>query len=54
VIPTTAHVLVGAGVLATSFTLTIRAYALGSLESRVEAAKVPSPISRTIERKVTA
>ncbi len=54
VLPTTAHVAIGAAVLATSLALTIRIRALGGLASVTEAAKVRSPISPTIERKVTA
>jgi cytochrome c oxidase assembly protein subunit 15 len=53
VLPTTAHVAIGAGVLATSLALTIRVRALGGLASGAEAARVPSPISPTTERKVT-
>ncbi|HTT74991.1 MAG TPA: COX15/CtaA family protein, partial [Candidatus Binataceae bacterium] len=40
VLPTTAHVAVGAAVLATSLTLTIRARAIGGLASASEAARV--------------
>jgi heme a synthase len=54
VLPTTAHVAVGAGVLATSLALTIRIRALGGLASAAEAARVRSPIPPTMERKVTA
>jgi cytochrome c oxidase assembly protein subunit 15 len=54
VLPTTAHVAIGAAVLATSLALTIRIRALGGLASVTEAARVRSPISPTIERKVTA
>jgi heme A synthase len=54
VLPTTTHVAIGAAVLATSLALTIRVRALGGLASVTEAARVRSPISPTIERKVTA
>ena len=54
VIPTTAHVLVGAGVLAASVALTICAYTFGGLESASEAARVPSPISTAMQNKVSA
>jgi heme A synthase len=54
VIPTTTHVAIGAAVLATSLALTIRVRALTGLALRAEAARVRSPISPTIERKVTA
>jgi heme a synthase len=54
VLPTTTHVAIGAAVLATSLALTIRIRALGGLASVTEAARVRSPISPTIERKVTA
>ena len=54
VLPTTTHVAIGAAVLATSVALTIRIRALGGLALRAEAAKVRSPISPTMERKVTA
>ena len=54
VLPTTAHVAVGAAVLATSLALMIRAYVLGGLASAAEAAKVPAPFSGAIERKITA
>lgn len=54
VIPTTTHVAIGAAVLATSLALTIRVRALGGLALRTEAARMRSPISPTIERKVTA
>jgi len=53
VIPTTAHVAIGAGVLATSLALTLRLRAPGGLALGAEAARVPSPISPTMERKVT-
>ncbi len=54
VLQTTAHVAVGAGVLATSLALTIRLRAMGGLASAAEAATVRSPIPPTMERKVTA
>jgi heme a synthase len=54
VLPTTTHVAIGAAVLATSLALTIRLRALGGLALRAEAARVRSPISPTMERKVTA
>lgn len=54
VLPTTAHVAIGAAVLATSLALTIRIRALGGLALMAEAARVRSPIPPTMERKVTA
>jgi heme a synthase len=54
VLPTTTHVAIGAAVLATSLALTIRIRALGGLASTTEAAKVRSPISPTMEHKVSA
>jgi heme a synthase len=54
VLPTTTHVTIGAAVLATSLALTIRIRALGGLALRAEAARVRSPISPTMERKVPA
>jgi heme a synthase len=54
VLPTTTHVAIGAAVLATSLVLTIRVRALGGLALRTEADRVRSPISPTMERKVTA
>jgi cytochrome c oxidase assembly protein subunit 15 len=54
VLPTTTHVAIGAAVLATSLALTIRMRVLGGLASVTEAARVRSPISPTIESKVTA
>jgi heme a synthase len=54
VIPTTAHVMVGAGVLATSVALTIRAAVRARLAAAAEAATVRTPISHSMERKVSA
>jgi cytochrome c oxidase assembly protein subunit 15 len=54
VLPTTTHVTIGAAVLATSLALTIRIRALGGLALRAEAARVRSPISPAMERKVPA
>ena len=54
VLPTTAHVAIGAAVLATSLALTIRVRAPGGLASVAEAARVRSPSSPKMERKVTA
>ncbi|MBI3758609.1 MAG: COX15/CtaA family protein, partial [Deltaproteobacteria bacterium] len=54
VLPTTAHVAIGAAVLATSLALTIRIRALGGLALAAEGGRVRSPISPTMERKVTA
>jgi heme a synthase len=54
VLPTTAHVAIGAAVLATSLALTIRIRALRGLASVAEAARVRSPISPTMEHKVPA
>jgi heme a synthase len=54
VIPTTAHVAVGAAVLATSLTLAIRSRAIGGLASASEAARVRAPFPDAMGRKVTA
>jgi cytochrome c oxidase assembly protein subunit 15 len=54
VLPTTAHVAVGAAVLAASLTLAIRSRAIGGLASATEAARVRTPFSDGMERKVTA
>ena len=54
VLPTTTHVAIGAAVLATSLALTIRLRALGGLASVTEAVRVRSPISPTMEHKVSA
>lgn len=54
VIPTTAHVAVGAAVLATSLTLAIRAHGIGGLASSSEAARVRTPIGDPMSSKVTA
>lgn len=54
VLPTTAHVAIGAAVLATSLALTIRLHALSGLASVAAAARVRSPISPTMEHKVSA
>ena len=54
VIPTTAHVAVGAAVLATSLTLAIRAHSIGGLASASEAAKVRTPIGDAMAAKVRA
>jgi cytochrome c oxidase assembly protein subunit 15 len=54
VIPTTAHVAVGAAVLATSFALTVRAYAMGGLAEAARPAPEPAPVLGRAERKVPA
>jgi cytochrome c oxidase assembly protein subunit 15 len=54
VLPTTTHVAIGAAVLATSLALTIRLRTLDGLASVTEAARVRSPISPTMEPKVSA
>ena len=54
VLPTTAHVAIGAAVLATSLALTIRLRMLPGLASVAEAARVRSPISPTMEHKASA
>ena len=54
VLPTTAHVAVGAAVLATSLTLAIRSRAIGGLASANEAARVRTPFPDAMGRKVTA
>jgi heme A synthase len=53
VIPTTSHVAVGAAVLATSLTLTLRAYRILSAPPRAHAIESHAS-SRVIERQVTA
>jgi len=53
VIPTTTHVAVGAALLATCVTLTLRASALEDLAWAGEADKVRDNLQRVIERKVT-
>ncbi len=53
VIPTTSHVAVGAGVLATSLTLTLRAYHILGVPSRTHAIESRAS-SRVVERQVTA
>lgn len=54
VLPTTAHVAVGAAVLATSLALALRSFALGGLAAVAEPAKVRAPMLETVERKVSA
>jgi len=54
VLPTTAHVAVGAAVLATSLVLTIRAYAMGGLAAAAEAAKLAGEPDHAMEPKLTA
>jgi heme a synthase len=54
VIPTTAHVALGAAVLATSLTLAIRAYASGNLAATAQPDRVPAPMINAVERKVSA
>lgn len=54
VLPTTAHVLVGAGVLATSVALSIRACALGGLASAADATGLRAATSNAIDHKVIA
>jgi cytochrome c oxidase assembly protein subunit 15 len=54
VIPTTAHVAIGAAVLATSLTLAIRAHSIGGLASASEAARVRTPIGDAMASKVSA
>jgi heme A synthase len=53
VIPTTSHVAVGAAVLATSLTLTLRAYHILGVPNRAHAIESRTS-SRVIERQVTA
>ena len=53
VIPMTSHVAVGAAVLATSLTLTLRAYRILGVPNRAHAIESPAS-SRVIERQVTA
>jgi heme A synthase len=53
VIPTTSHVAVGAAVLATSLTLTLRAYRILGAPNRAHAIESRAS-SRVIERRVTA
>jgi cytochrome c oxidase assembly protein subunit 15 len=54
VLPTTAHVAVGAAVLATSLVLAIRAYAIGGLAAVAEAAKLADELNPEMEPKLTA
>lgn len=54
VLPTTAHVAVGAAVLATSLVLALRSFALGGLAAVAEPAKVRAPMHTTVEHKVSA
>jgi heme a synthase len=54
VLPTTAHVAVGAAVLATSFALALRSFALGGLAAVREPAKVPAPMNDPVEHQVSA
>jgi cytochrome c oxidase assembly protein subunit 15 len=54
VLPTTAHVALGAAVLATSLTLAMRTYTSGNLAALAQPDRVPAPMMNTIERKVTA
>ncbi len=54
VIPTTAHVLCGAGVLATSVALSIRIWALGGLAAPAEAANLRAREGAAMKNKVTA
>jgi len=54
VLPTTAHVAVGAAVLATSFALALRSFALGGLAAVREPAKVRAPMNDPVEHQVSA
>ncbi len=54
VIPTTAHVAIGAALLATCVTLAIRAFALEHLAAAPEADKVPENLEPVMERGVTS
>jgi cytochrome c oxidase assembly protein subunit 15 len=54
VLPTTAHVAIGAAVLATGLVLTIRAYAMGGLAAAAEAAKLAGEPNHAMEPKLTA
>lgn len=53
VIPTTAHVAIGAALLATCVTLALRGLALEHLAAAPEAAKVPGNLEPVMERGVT-
>jgi heme a synthase len=53
VLPTTAHVAIGAALLATCVTLTLRVHATTYLAGAAEAAKVPGNFEPVLERKVT-
>src|SRR5260370_42263177 len=53
VIPTTSHVAIGAAVLATSLTLTLRAYRILGAPNRTHTIESRAS-SRVIERQVTA
>lgn len=54
VLPTTAHVAVGAAVLATSLALAIRAHAIGGLAAVAEAARLAGKLNPAMEPKLTA
>jgi len=54
VLPTTAHVAVGAAVLATSLVLTIRSHAIGRLAAVPEAATLADRLNPAMEPKLTA
>ena len=54
VLPTTAHVAVGAGVLAASFALTVRVYALRGRAGASESATAAMPTRRSLDSQVTA
>jgi len=53
VIPTTAHVAIGAALLATCVTLALRAFALEHLAAAPQADKVPGNLEAVMERGVT-
>ena len=54
VLPTTAHVAIGAVVLAMSLTATVRAYAATGLATVAQPAKVPAPMIKSMEGNIPA
>ena len=54
VLPTTAHVAVGAAVLGTSVVLAIRSFASRGLAAVQEPARVPAPMVQNLEHQVSA
>jgi len=54
VLPTTSHVAIGAAVLATSLTLTLRAYHILGVPHRSRATQSQVSSRRVVEHQVTA